>query len=46
MINLVIAAERRRRDEGWTDLGLDQLDRGGNNNANEQSSSTARNYQG
>ena len=24
------AAERRRREEGWNDLGLDQLDRNGN----------------
>lgn len=24
------AAERRRREEGWNDLGLDQLDRSGN----------------
>jgi len=24
------AAERRRREEGWNDLGLDQLDRTGN----------------
>jgi hypothetical protein len=23
------AAERRRREEGWNDLGLDQLDRNG-----------------
>jgi hypothetical protein len=29
------AAERRRREEGWTDLGLDQLDRNNyNNNSN------------
>jgi hypothetical protein len=28
-----IAAERRRREEGWTDLGLDQLDRNGGLNS-------------
>lgn len=25
----LLAAERRRREEGWNDLGLDQLDRTG-----------------
>ncbi len=24
-----LAVERRRREEGWNDLGLDQLDRNG-----------------
>ena len=31
LLSLFLAAERRRRDEGWTDLGLDQLDRGNTN---------------